>query len=184
VKDYPSRWKSEKIGPMTDISDALWNDSIGPNDYAETHSAAYQAPLLEQYKLCVEMADRVSARRNLANTFFLSLNSAVVVVLAALIGPLAQASAWLLLAGAIILASVSLAWYAMVRSYRLLTGAKFAVVGAMEERLPAYAYSRAEWNELGEGKDWRRYLPLSHIEQWVPLFFVAAYVIGFLALIL
>jgi hypothetical protein len=33
--------------------------------------------LLELYKLCVEMADRVSARRATANAFFLTLNSAL-----------------------------------------------------------------------------------------------------------
>ena len=33
--------------------------------------------LLEQYKICVEMADRISARRNLANVFFLTLHTAI-----------------------------------------------------------------------------------------------------------
>ncbi|GHF04730.1 hypothetical protein GCM10014715_71180 [Streptomyces spiralis] len=39
--------------------------------------------MFEQCELCVEMADRVSARRSLANTFFLSLNSAVAAVVVA-----------------------------------------------------------------------------------------------------
>ena len=38
--------------------------------------------VLELYQLAVEMADRVSARRGLANTFFLTLNTG----LAALLG--------------------------------------------------------------------------------------------------
>ncbi|MEU6421621.1 RipA family octameric membrane protein [Streptomyces spiralis] len=45
--------------------------------------ARYQEVVFEQCELCVEMADRVSARRSLANTFFLSLNSAVVAVVVA-----------------------------------------------------------------------------------------------------
>jgi hypothetical protein len=38
--------------------------------------------VLEQYKLYVEMADRLSARRALANTFFLTVNTAVLIGLA------------------------------------------------------------------------------------------------------
>ena len=33
---------------------------------------------LEQYKLYVEMADRISSRRQNANSFFLSINTAIV----------------------------------------------------------------------------------------------------------
>src|SRR3989442_10768421 len=36
---------------------------------------------LEQYKLYVEMADRISARRQTANEFFLSVNTAIVALL-------------------------------------------------------------------------------------------------------
>ncbi|SCK20242.1 hypothetical protein H181DRAFT_01472 [Streptomyces sp. WMMB 714] len=168
---------------MNDMSESLWNDAVSPASYADT-SGAYQTAVFEQYKLCVEMADRVSARRNLANTFFLSLNSAVVAVVAAVLQePRGQVSIWLLLPGLVILVSMCGAWYVLVRSYRQLNGAKFAVIGAMEERLPAFAYSRAEWKALGEGKDWKRYLPLTHAEQWVPVVFALAYFAGFIALV-
>lgn len=163
-----------------EIRDALWNEDVGPATYKD---GAYQTALFEQYKLCVEMADRISARRNSANTFFLSLHSGVVTVLAAFAGKLSDTSAWLLFAGLLVLVSVCGSWYALVRSYRLLNGAKYAVIGAMEEKLPAYAYSRAEWKALGEGKDWRRYLPVSHIEQWVPLILALAYTLGFVAVV-
>lgn len=167
---------------MTGLREALWNESVGPPCYDDT-TAKYQDAILEQYKLCVEMADRVSARRNLANTFFLSLNSIVITTLTIVLRDLrGEIAVWLTLPALLILASVCLAWYVLVRSYRQLNGAKFAVIGAMEERLPAYAYSRAEWRALGEGRDWRRYFPLTQIEQWVPFVFVVAYLIGFLAL--
>ncbi|MCX5197016.1 hypothetical protein OOK31_24490 [Streptomyces sp. NBC_00249] len=85
-------------------------------------------------------------------------------------------------AGLIILLTQCLTWFVMVRSYRQLNGAKFVVIGALEKKLPAFAYSEAEWFLLGEGRDWRKYLPLTHVEQWVPLIFATAYVLGFLAL--
>ncbi len=40
--------------------------------------------LLEQYKLYVEMADRISARRGLTNSYFLTLNTGIVALVGAL----------------------------------------------------------------------------------------------------
>nr|WP_306454502.1 hypothetical protein [Streptomyces sp. TLI_235] len=90
---------------------------------------------------------------------------------------------WLLVAGLIILLVQCLTWFVMVRSYRQLNAAKYEVIGALEERLPGYVYSRAEWAALGEGHDWRRYIPLTHVEQWVPLTFAMAYLLGFVAVL-
>lgn len=169
---------------MTELSKALWNDDVSPSDFTED-KREYQTAVLEQYKLCVEMADRVSARRNLCNTFFLSLNSAIAAGLVIGLTPmLASASAWLAAAALLIVLAQCAAWFVIVRSYRLLNAAKYAVIGTLEERLPALAYSGAEWGALGEGKDWRKYLPVTHIEQWVPGIFAAAYVVGFVAILL
>lgn len=85
------------------------------------------------------------------------------------------------MAGLTILLTQCLTWFVMMRSYRQLNSAKYAVIGALERRLPAFAYSDAEWDALGRGRDWRRYVPLTRVEQWVPLIFGAAYVVGFLA---
>ncbi|WP_180929474.1 hypothetical protein [Streptomyces sp. AJS327] len=49
---------------MSTVREALWNDSVGPASYTEPEER-YQTALFEQYRLCVEMADRVSARRNM-----------------------------------------------------------------------------------------------------------------------
>ena len=76
------------------------------------------------------------------------------------------------------------AWFWIVRSYRQLNAAKWAVVGAFERRLPASPWWSAEWVALGEGRDPARYLPISHVEQWIPPLFAAAYAGGFLALVL
>ncbi|MEU3710974.1 RipA family octameric membrane protein [Streptomyces catenulae] len=163
---------------MAGIDENLWNVDIGPSDYTRKEET-YRSAVLEQYKLCVEMADRVSSRRNLTNTFFLTLNTAVVAAAAA--GSGIHGSAWVRSAGLMILLTQCLAWFVTMRSYRQLNAAKYAVIGALERRLPALAYSDAEWVALGEGRDWRRYLPLTYVEQWVPLIFAAAYVVGFLA---
>jgi hypothetical protein len=146
-----------------------------------TDGSTYEAALLEQYKIYVEMADRISARRGLANSFFLTLNTSVITLFAAFKQiPNGPEALWL---GIPLIALVGecFAWFYLVRSYRLLNGAKYRVVGALEERLPASPFWRAEWWALGEGHDRGRYWPLSHIEQWIPVLFALTYIGGVVA---
>jgi hypothetical protein len=137
-----------------------------------------QQALLDQYKLYVEMADRISARRGLTNTFFLTLNSAIFTLFGVLWKdkPADIDDAIVLLLAAVALGQCA-AWGILVRSYRLLNGAKYEVIGLMEKKLPASPYA-AEWQALGEGGEWKLYVPLSHAESWVPYLFAAAYLIG------
>ena len=93
---------------------------------------------LEIYKLAVEMADRVSARRGVANSYFLTLNTAVLAVIGTV------AVRWYLAAAGIVLC---VAWWALMKNYRDLNRAKFAVILAMEEQLPARVYGD-EWQRL------------------------------------
>lgn len=167
-------------GPApTDVEAAatLWNSGFSAD-------ATGTAVLLEQYKLYVEMADRVSGRRALANTFFLTLNTAVFAGIGVLWAHPPDASAWLGVFPLIGLVVQCLVWFWTIRSYRQLNSAKWAVVGAIEQRLPASPWWRSEWTALGQGRDPARYWPLSHIEQWVPWIFALAYVGGFTALVI
>src|SRR3954447_24563600 len=62
------------------IRDRLWNSGMNATSYEGT-GEKYQAAILEQYKLYVEMADRISNRRGLTNTFFLTLNTAIFTII-------------------------------------------------------------------------------------------------------
>jgi hypothetical protein len=168
----------DEANPRTNLGQRLWNESLLRDGISE--------PLiLEQYKLYVEMADRVSARRALANSFFLTLNTGVFTLLAALGGTTPQGDdAWWLLAPLIAILGQCFAWFYLVRSYRLLSAAKYRVVGALEERMPASPFWRAEWWALGEGEDRSRYWPLTHLEQWIPVLFGSAYVVGFMTAVI
>ena len=145
-----------------DIREVLWNE-----EFADSGS------LLEQYKVYVEMADRISQRRGAANTFFLTFNTAVVGALAGFYKDVPPDVSVAMYAAAAVL---SIAWGVLLRSYRNLNTAKFTVIGMLEERLPANPYYKAEWKALGEGKDLRRYIPLSAIETVVPAVFFLIYI--------
>jgi hypothetical protein len=129
--------------------------------------------LLDQYKLYVEMADRISARRQNANTFALSINTALI----ALIGyvqsqdsaALKEGLFWSIAVAGLIL---NFAWYRMVRSYRDLNTAKYKVIHEIEKRLVISPYD-AEWEAVGRGRNSKLYLPFTHIEIWIPWLFFA-----------
>jgi hypothetical protein len=166
-----------------EVEPDLWNDDVGPDTYS-TANEKYQAAILDQYKLYVEMADRISARRSLANTFFLTLNAAVFTLIGIFWKDRPKASPALLVVPLVVLLALCLAWFWLVRSYRQLNSGKYAVIGALERRLPASPYWRAEWKALGSGLDKARYWPLTHLEQWVPGLFGLAYLCGFVAALL
>ncbi|MFJ8076460.1 hypothetical protein ACIQ7Q_21560 [Streptomyces sp. NPDC096176] len=72
-------------------------------------------------------------------------------------------------------------WWTQARSYRRLGSARWTVVAELEARLPALAYSAAEWDQALPN---RRCTPLTQIEQWVPGVFAALHLgMGFTALI-
>lgn len=154
-------------------TDELFNDSVKSVD------AAY----LEQYKLYLELLDRISERRQSANSFFLSVNTAV----CALIGYFCTKDASAELRSLLVFAPVagillSYFWYRLVKSYRDLNSVKFQIVHKIEQRLPLAPY-RAEWIALGEGKNTKIFTPFTHLEIWVPLSFVALYVALILTLL-
>lgn len=129
------------------------------------------AAYLEQYKLAVEMADRISARRATANAFFLTVQATLV----ALLGVKGIDSDWIAAAGILL----SLTWFLLLRSYRDLNSAKFRVIGDIETQLPIAVFAD-EWKYLKEDpvKPWRsRYAELGLIERLVPLVFGAIFLV-------
>lgn len=153
----------------------LWNQKISPRDYS-AEAEKYQQALIEQYKIYVEMADRVSSRRGLTNTFFLTSNSAFVVLASPALSNKPVSAPWVLLV-LVALASQCAIWFSLLGSYRRLSSTKYRTVGQMEERLPARPWA-AEWSELGTGTGIRRYWRLGLLERWVPLVFLLVYMIA------
>jgi hypothetical protein len=151
----------------------LWNENFNP----EANGEKYNALLIEQYKLYVESAEKVSDRRNLANTFFLSIHTFLLGILGFYFekGPVLQAKG-LVFVFLVALLGICATWWFIVRSYRQLNAGKYQVIGELERKLPSSPWWNAEWKILKEGKNWKIYLPLTHLENWVPVFFAAIYI--------
>ncbi|WP_330459064.1 hypothetical protein OIB37_20550 [Streptomyces sp. NBC_00820] len=165
--------------PPAALPQRLWNAAVTSHDYATPGGEKYQAAVLEQYKLYVEMADRVSARRNLTNTFFLTVNTAFLAG-AGTIGRdvLAEVPDWGLCVAVLAALFQCLVWQLIIRSYKQLNAAKYQVIGELERRLPALPYGEAEWQELGDGGSWGKYVRLTNVELAVPVVFAALYLVA------
>jgi len=157
----------------------LFNEALGSHYY---DSATYHSHLIEQYKLYVEMADRISMRRQAANAFFVSINTALLalsgyVKVAPDAGQLAPVSPVVPFAGALL----CILWASLIMSYRNLNTIKFEVIHGLERRLPARLYAH-EWDLAEHGKNSDRYLPVTHVEVWVPWVFMVFHGFVFFAL--
>lgn len=142
------------------------------------------------YAVSVEMADRVSARRGLANQFYLSIETLLLGVPAffGLSTPTDDhfdpRSAMLLAAIGVV---VSAAWWLQLRSYRQLNAAKFEVILKIEADHFAIHPFSDEWDSLKKDRveGWRgRYAELGTVERLVPIvFLIVNVVVGVWALL-
>jgi hypothetical protein len=158
--------------PHDPVADTLLG--LSPEEYGPE----YRSHALQMYSTYLEMADRISQRREKANSFFLAVNTGIVAVLAKdVLGTEERATAVGVLvpiAGGVL----CYLWSRIIRSYRDLNSAKFKVVHAIERQLPLRPYD-SEWEAVGRGKNPKLYLPFTHVELLIPWVFM-----GFHALLL
>lgn len=146
------------------------------HDGTEQAEGRDREDLLSIYRLHVEMADRVSQRREGANRLFVTLLSAMIVLMAAVLrfgtGMEAVPVEFVVVILAATVLSLAASWFIVIRSYRQLNTGKFDVLQKLEGKLP-FAFYRMEWERLGEGKDPGRYWKLTVVETFLPAIFAA-----------
>ena len=135
----------------------------------EGYGSSFNADLLEQYKLYVQSAENVSARRVASIQYLLTLNAALVALYGFQSAGFGE-NYWTLLVpitGII----VSLLWRLIIKSHADLNRVKFKVIHELEQHLPA-AMFKYEWRlaEEGQGKAYRA---VTTIERWIPVLFAA-----------
>lgn len=159
-------------------------NSIGENETSDSSMIEHEKrglelQILDQYKLYVGMADQISGRRSISNSFFLTANTVVLSTLG-LVGRLYLQQSVLGLVGVLVVLGGAVmfcvAWRAILMSYDRLNAVKFQIIIEIEDKLPLQPY-KTEWARLGYGKKSQVYRPLSHLERWVPLGFIFMYII-------
>jgi hypothetical protein len=123
----------------------------------DTHDSMrdWHGILFEQYKLYVEMTDRISERRGHTNTFFISVTAALFAAMGTLTtiavddkgGP--HRWALFLLAALVSFGGIAICgiWRQLLQNYQKLNTAKFEIINQMEKKLPTNGFS-TEWKLL------------------------------------
>jgi hypothetical protein len=137
----------------------------------ETYGPEYKNHFIEIYKLYVEMADRVSSRRQTANSFYLTVNTAIVGAATFFQIP-ALEGFWLVPVAGVTLCAM---WIRNIQSYKDLNSGKFRVINEIERRLPIAPYD-AEWEILQRDKKNSAYRPFHSVEKYVPQIFILLYI--------
>lgn len=147
----------------------------------EAYGKDYATHCLEIYKLYVEMADRISSRRHSANSFFLTINSAIIAVLGyvqfgvylgAKLGVEASQTNEFYGIISVLGMFLCLVWFRLIQSYKQLNTAKFQVILQIEQFLPIAPFD-AEWKVVGKGSEPKLFKPFTDLEMIIPwVFFV------------
>ena len=150
----------------------------GPDDGVvrcprDAYGDTFAADLLEQYKLYVQSAENVSARRIASSRLFLALNAGLVALYG--IQPAGFGQSWWVVPVALLGLIVCLLWHQIIRSHRDLNRVKFKLIHEFEQHLPAMPYTR-EWRlaEQGQGRSYRA---VTDVERWVPWAFLVLHVV-------
>ena len=162
------------MGRECDIKQALFNLN------KEDNENLYYNHLMECYKFFSGTADAASARRQVANAFYLTLNTAFL----ALIGyTLRHATKNDNLASMLVVPIASFLglvlshlWFRTIKSHKQLNTGKFEVIHLMEKEMPFAPYT-AEWKSLEEGKNPKRYQEITKIETRLPKIFAGMYAV-------
>ena len=149
---------------------------ISPETYGDT----FNTDLLEQYKLYVQSAENVSARRVASSRYLLTVNAALVALYGLQSAGFGQ-NYWTLLVP-IIGIPVSWLWCLIIKSHADLNRIKFEVIHEFERHLPAAMY-KYEWQlaEEGQGKS---YKTVTTIEGWIPVLFAVLHAVLAIVVIL
>lgn len=130
--------------------------------------------LLEQYRIAVDMADKLNTRKESASKLFVSANAIFFAFLASRELTI-EMSVFLSLFGIFL----SVIWSSLMKNHNVVHSAKYEVIEEMEEHLP-YKVFDSEWKKLGKGLNKKRYRNLGTIEHQIPLLFIILYLILFI----
>jgi len=135
--------------------------------------------IFDQYKLYVELADKVSARRATTNSFYLTANSFLFVALGILMSNGLEVVAPMIL---IIGIFVSISWWLLIIYYKNLNSSKYKVINEIEKRLPVMGLLTEYKISKMQEKPVRGLRGLTSIEQWLPISLLIMYSLSLVAL--
>jgi len=176
------RRASDELG-QPGQAQALFEEILFPS--GPPHDEADTRELLDLYKMMVTSSESLVSRRQGVNTFFLTMNGALLTAS----GLIIQGSgghklgllgiAVLAIAGAILCG----AWRSLINSFGQLNRGKFRVINSVERYLKVAIYA-AEWEALDRGANPQVYRSFTSREIWVPNALMTLHIITAIAAVL
>lgn len=143
----------------------------------DVYGPTYRQHFFEQYKLFVESINYTSDLKLRLNTFFLTVNTALITAIG--LGFSSQrnidSSVWHLLlplAGVLI----SVIWFGVTYSYKQRNIIKLRIIHCLEEQLPLALY-KTEWGLMEENHSSRIKKFLFSIDLFIPFVFLVCYLL-------
>jgi hypothetical protein len=139
---------------------------------------ASSGELLDLYQLMVQSSESLVARRQSVNTFFVTINGALLTAIGLVIRSSGGESVAALGLMAIGVAGLlfCVAWHSLIKSFGQLNAGKFKVIHRLEDHLAARIYA-AEWEALERGENPDVYRSFTSREIWVPRVAIAIYLV-------
>jgi hypothetical protein len=136
---------------------------------------AHNNELLEQYKMFQKSSEDLVSRRQSVNSFYISVNSAVVALTGLVIGLIempfkAIVVFFMCISGAIL----DFSWINILDSYGTLNAAKMKVISLLENSLPVALYD-AEWQIMSDKLNNKKYVSFTNSEKRIPRIFLVVY---------
>jgi hypothetical protein len=170
------RCAAEQLG-FCEPSRPLFANILFPSGTPKSPADTQQA--LDLYKIMVQSSEGLVGRRQAVNTFFLTMNGALLTGFGIIIQNsggnkvVALGIAALALAGTIL----CVAWRSLIISFGQLNRGKFQVINTIEQYLNVAIYA-AEWEALGRGEDPKVYRSFTSREIWVPTALLALHFVA------
>ena len=157
------------------------NEKLTKNNYGDK----YSEHLFDQFKIYIAGIEKISERRESANKYFLGINSALIISAGFLLEHMSNKDHmyFMLVIISILGLVVAVIFSFLLNSYKQINTGKFEVLHQIEKELPMKLYSE-EWKVLGEGDDYKKYYPFSHIEKLIPIAFGSVYFVILFSLII
>ncbi len=156
-----------------DIDNLLFARNL---EHLTEHKDRYIDHYLEQYRIYLHIFNCTNDRSQKSNNFFLGLNTAIIGILGYVEIKNISEVAFIFTVVPFIGLTICYSWYKIICAYQKLNRAKFSVIHKVEKKLPI-ALFETEWHFLGEGRDKKKYHPLSEIEKNIPMIFILFYII-------
>ena len=161
---------------IDDFAKGYYNIFSHKYDHMETEEKlSHKNELIDQYKMFQKSSEDLVSRRQSVNSFYISVNSALVALIGIVMGLIEMpAKVYVLLFMCITGIVLDFSWIHILDAYGTLNAAKMKVINLIEEQLPVALYD-VEWRVMSDKLNNKKYVSFTNSEKRVPRIFAVVY---------